>query len=165
MPAPRRERARFTIRRAAQGDTGGVLDCLRAAFAPYRDRYTAAAFRDTVLTPETLRERLATMSVFVAVSRAGAILGTIACVVVGEREGHLRGMAVRPRWQGRGLARALLEAAQTELRERSCTRISLDTTEPLARAVRFYRGQGFRASGTVRDYFGMPLLEYVKELA
>ena len=37
---------------------------------------------------------------------------------------------------------------------------SLDTTEPLERAMRFYERNGFRRSGVVRDFFGMPLIEY-----
>ena len=40
----------------------------------------------------------------------------------------------------------------------------LDTTEPLQRAVRFYLRHGFRASGRVTDFFGMPLFEYLKIL-
>ena len=47
----------------------------------------------------------------------------------------------------------------------AAARVSLDTTEPLRRAVRFYERHGFRPSGRVSDFFGMPLFEYVKELA
>jgi putative acetyltransferase len=73
-------------------------------------------------------------------------------------------MAVLPEWQGSGVARALLHAAETELRKNQCERVTLDTTEPLQRAVRFYEKHGFRPSGRVSDFFGMPLYEYVKLL-
>jgi GNAT superfamily N-acetyltransferase len=154
----------LSIRRATTDDADTILDCLRSAFEPYRDRYTPEAYRDTTLTPQTLRRRLETMSVFVAADPAGEITGTIACAPVGGGEGHLRGMAVRPAWHGRGVAGRLLEAAEAELRRLGCTRVTLDTTEPLARAVRFYERHGYRASGRTSDYFGMPLFERVKSL-
>ena len=145
-------------------DSEGISRCLGAAFGPYRASYTAGAFADTVLTPEKVRERIATKSVFVAVDEAGEVVGTIGCSVVGEREGHVRGMAVDPRFQGMGVADLLLGSVEKEMVERGCTRVSLDTTAPLERAVRFYERNRFRASGKVVDFFGMPLFEYVKVL-
>ena len=70
-------------------------------------------------------------------------------------------MAVRPSWQGKGVAGALLQAALDNLRSMACRRVTLDTTLPLARAVRFYEKNGFRKSGKVTDFFGMPLVEHV----
>jgi len=43
--------------------------------------------------------------------------------------------------------------------------VTLDTTRPLERAIRFYERCGYRATGVVRDFFGMPLFEYAKDLA
>src|SRR6516165_3042026 len=154
----------FFVRRATPEDAASLLECLRAAFEPYRELYTPAAFEDTVLTPNTVGERLATMAVFVAATASGEVVGTVACHLVGEGEGHLRGMAVRPSWQGRGVSEELLGAAEAELRRAGCGHVSLDTTRPLARAVRFYEAHGFRASGRVSDFFGMELFEYVKSL-
>jgi GNAT superfamily N-acetyltransferase len=104
------------------------------------------------------------MSLFVAVAEDGVVLGTIATSVVDQEEGHLRGMAVLPDWQGRGVAQRLLEAALAELRARGCTRVTLDTTEPLRRAVRFYEANGFAPTGRVAEFFGMLLYEYVTTL-
>ena len=140
------------IRRATANDADAVLGCLRAAFAPYEKDYTPAAYVDTV------QQRVETMTVFVA--DAGTIIGTIAC----NGEGHLRGMAVLPEHQGSGIAGMLLEAAENELRAKGCSEVTLDTTEPLQRAVRFYEKHGYRASGRVSNFFGMPLHEYVKPL-
>ena len=155
----------ITIRKAVEIDTPPILDCLRTAFEPYRKSYTPAAFVDTVLTPETIQQRLSTKCVFVALNETGDIIGTIACSVIGEIEGHVRGMAVVPEWQGRGVAERLLRAAEDKLAARNCSRIALDTTEPLQRAMRFYERQGYRRSGKITDFFGMPLHEYVKHLA
>ncbi|HEX7157639.1 MAG TPA: GNAT family N-acetyltransferase [Edaphobacter sp.] len=156
--------AQVSVRRAQVEDSEGISRCLGVAFGPYRASYTAGAFADTVLTPEKVQERIATMSVFVAVDEAGDVVGTVGCFVVGDGEGHVRGMAVVPRLQGRRVADLLLAAVEKDLMERGCTRVSLDTTAPLEPAVRFYERNGFRASGKVVDFFGMPLFEYVKVL-
>jgi ribosomal protein S18 acetylase RimI-like enzyme len=154
----------ISIRRAADNDAPEILACLQDAFAPYRDFYTPAAYLDTVLTLETLRERLASMQILVALVPSGQIVGTIACNLLSPAEGHIRGMAVHPASQGAGIAAQLLAHAEAELRKQNCTRITLDTTEPLQRAMRFYEKFGFRRSGKVTDFFGMPLFEYEKLL-
>ena len=151
------------IRKAQTADdAGAILDCLAAAFAPYRERYTPAAWLDTVLTPDSISRRLSEMCVFVAVAE-GRIAGTIGCQTDGA-EGHLRGMAVLPEYQGTGLASALLRCAEEELRKGGARRVTLDTTLPLTRAARFYVRHGYTASGRVRDFFGMQLFEYRKEM-
>jgi len=159
-----REQPEVSIRKAGIGDSRAILECLKEAFAVYRDRYTPDAFVDTVLTPETLGRRLATMCVFVAADDAGEIIGTVACNVINQEEGHIRGMAVRPAWHGRGVATLLLARVESELRDRKCSRITLDTTRPLQGAMLFYEKHGFNKSGKVADFFGMDLLEYVKIL-
>jgi ribosomal protein S18 acetylase RimI-like enzyme len=156
------------IRTAAAADASAVLHCLHTAFAPYREQYSPLAFADTVLTPETLLERMKTMSILVAVLDEITIVGTVACHVLEadttSKDGHIRGMAVLPSYHGNGVAELLLRTAESELRRAGCTRILLDTTAPLERAIRFYEKNGFRRSGIVRDFFGMPLYEYVKDL-
>ncbi|HTV64152.1 MAG TPA: GNAT family N-acetyltransferase [Bryocella sp.] len=154
----------FFIRKANAEDALAVLNCLAMAFAPYRARYSPGAWEDTVLTSDTLQQRMASMHVLVAVSPQEGIAGTIAFALMDDREGHLRGMAVLPAWQGRGVAEALLLAAESELASLRPLRVTLDTTQPLERAMRFYEKHGYRKSGKVVDFFGMPLYEYIKEL-
>jgi len=155
----------FTVRKATPADAAGILVCLAEAFAPYRDRYTQAGFEDTVLTRSTLDQRLRSMTVLIAEDAEGTVVGTVACGLMSPVEGHLRGMAVRSGWQGAGVARQLLGCAESELEARGCSRITLDTTIPLERAMRFYERNGYRRSGKVADFFGMPLIEYVKQVA
>lgn len=150
------------LRRATASHTDEVLECLRAAFSPFESSYTPAAYEDTVLTRESFLQRLKQMTVFVAVDGGGHIVGTIACSVADGAEGHLRGMAVRPEWQARGIADRLLQRAEAELFEQKCRRITLDTTEPLQRAMRFYERNGYRRTGKVLDFFRMRLIEYAK---
>ena len=132
----------FAIRPARVEDAAAIRQCLRAAFEAYRSQYTLQGYLDTVVTPETLLQRLTSMTVLVAVDVQDNVVGTIGGVVVSSSEGHLRGMAVRPHWHGRRIAQRLLEAIEKHLITKGCARISLDTTEPLQRAMRFYEDMG-----------------------
>ena len=156
---------KFVIRPARTEDAAAILQCLRAAFEPYRSQYTPQAWLDTVMTPDTLLYRLTSMTVLVAVSAEGNIVGTIGGAAVSSSEGHLRGMAVAPEEHGRGIAQRLLEAMEKHLTAKGSTRISLDTTEPLQRAMRFYEKNGYRRTGKITDFFGMPLIEYAKSFS
>ncbi len=160
MPAPE---TNIVIRHATAADADGILRCLAAAFEPYRSSYTSGAYLDTVLTPETIQQRLLSMRVFVAAA-GGQIAGTIASAMASAGEGHVRGMAVLPECLGRGIARELLRAAEADLAQQGCSRITLDTTEPLQRAMSFYEKNGYRRSGKTADFYGMPLHGYVKTL-
>jgi N-acetylglutamate synthase-like GNAT family acetyltransferase len=153
----------FSIRGATDADREGILECLRQAFEPYREHYTPLAFSDTVLSQETLPSRFAEMQVLVAVDDSGRVIGTIAYKHTYD-EGHIRGMAVRPELHGSRVAESLLHQVEQDLRALSCRSITLDTTRPLRRAIRFYERNGFRATGEVAEFFGMELLAYKKEL-
>jgi GNAT superfamily N-acetyltransferase len=153
----------FVIVRATLDDSEGILGCLRAAFEPYRAQYTPAAYDDTVLTADTVRQRIETMTVLVARNEAGLIIGTIGAAARGA-EGHIRGMAVAPAWQGGAVADQLLETIERELRAAGCSLVTLDTTAPLVRAIRFYERNAYARSGAVSDFFGMALYEYQKRL-
>ena len=148
------------VRPARARDETGILGCLRAAFGPFRGEYTPAAFADTVPPPDILRRRMAGGSVFVAEDEGGTIVGTVAASVPEPGEGHLRGMAVSPAWHGRRVAPRLLRRALDELRVAGCARVTLDTTDPLVRAQRFYEARGFARTGRVRDFFGMRIHEF-----
>jgi GNAT superfamily N-acetyltransferase len=159
MPTPD-----FEIRRAERADAAAIHRCLVAAFEPYRAEYTEGAFADTVPSPPGIEERLRVMALFVATAPDGAVVGTIACQDVGRGLGHLRGMAVLPGWQGRGVADALIEAAEAALLRLGCRRVNLHTTRPLARAHRFYARHGFQLTGDIEDFFVMEIIEHAKDL-
>ena len=150
------------IRAAEPEDAPGILQCLAEAFEPYRAQYTPGAFADTVLDEASLQRRMQRMHVLVAVS-VKEIAGTVAGSAE-HGEGHLRGMAVSPEWHGFGVAGALLTTIESWLQGRECRRVTLNTTLPLSTAIRFYEKNGYKKSGQVSDFFGMPLVEYVKEL-
>lgn len=157
--------AGISVRRAGEEDLAGVIACLEAAFESYHEAYTEEAFRDTVLSGADPARRFRDMTILVAVDGTGRIVGTVAHRMVGAGEGHLRGMAVAPELQGRGVAAMLLEAAEEALRSQGCLRVTLNTTEVLKRAREFYRRQGYGTTGIVRDFYGMPLIEHDKTLS
>ena len=152
------------IRQAADRDIPAVVRCLTAAFEEYRDRYTPQAFRDTVLTIQGAEQRMRAMTILVVDDYSANVVGTVAYQVMESGEGHVRGMAVDPLLHGKGIAARLLSRAEGELRKLGCSRVTLDTTQPLERAIRFYVREGYEPTGVVRDFFGMPLFEYVKTL-
>lgn len=152
------------IRIAEGTDAPAVASCLQGAFEPFRERYTPGAYGDTVPTVGELERRIREMTVLVAEDESGEAVGTIAYRVDDAGEGHLRGMAVLPAWQGTGVARKLLARAEEEMRTEGCRRVTLDTTEPLQRAMRFYERNGYRRTGVVSDFFGMALFAFDKRL-
>jgi predicted N-acetyltransferase YhbS len=154
----------FSIRKAALDDENQILQCLEEAFASYQGSYTPDGFADTVLTGETIRHRFGEMTVLVAIDQCDHVIGTIAYKVVANGEGHVRGMAVRPGWQGCGVGQRLLGHVESDLRKMHCKTITLDTTRPLRRAIRFYEKNGFRPTGEVSSFFGMDLFAYRKDI-
>src|SRR5260370_41510499 len=86
----------FVIRPAVADDAAAILQCLRAAFAPYRSQYTPQGYLDTVMTPDTLLQRLASMTVFVAADPRRNVLGPIGGPLVSSSWGRLQAIAALP---------------------------------------------------------------------
>ncbi|HXW67350.1 MAG TPA: GNAT family N-acetyltransferase [Thermoplasmata archaeon] len=159
-----REARRIRIRGARLSDVAPILACLRDAFAPYRRRYTAVAFSATVLDARRLARRLRVQHVLVATDTHSRILGTVSVRLSAASHARLRGMAVPRERQGTGVANRLLRAALRFAHRRGCHRVTLETTPPLRRAMRFYERQGFRRTGRYRNWGGMRLIEYAASL-
>lgn len=114
---------------------------------PNSDPALAESIERAIGWPRTLPEiarRFEVAQGFVARSPEGEAIGTttVACYEPGLA--WVGGMGVLPAWRGRGVARALLEAALAEARGRGATTIGLDATEagrPL------YERAGFQAVG------------------
>lgn len=106
----------------------------------------SGGFLDTLLTTETLQERLTKMNVFVALTSAKQVVGTVAGHALSSEKGHLRGMAVLPSMLGNGVSAQLLGQAEAELQLGGRCRVTWNTTEPLERAMRFYKKKRLRKS-------------------
>lgn len=78
-----------------------------------------------------------------AVAEAGArLIGA----VIWRREGsslYVSRLAVPPAWRGRGIARALLAAAEAEARRRNLPQLHLGTRLALEDNRKLFRGEGF----------------------
>jgi len=96
--------------------------------------------------------------------------GVLVAVVDGEVAGYVRvqratrfrssdhvlavnGVAVDPARQGRGIGRALVDAAIVEARRRGARRLTLRVFSPNERARRLYKSAGFVVEGVLRDEF------------
>jgi len=142
VPAP------VTFRPATAADLAAVVALLadddlgvereRADLAPYE-----AAFADIAADPRHL--------LLVGVDGAGVVaclqLTVLPCLTHGgRRRGQVEGVRVRADQRGRGVGRALLEAAVAWCRSQGCGVVQLTTDRRRPAALRFYEDLGFVAS-------------------
>ncbi len=86
----------------------------------------------------------------------GAIAGVIAgyCVAMsGVQEMHLLNLTISPPWQGRGHARALLDALVAQCRRDKSEALWLEVRPSNQRARSIYRRYGFAEIGLRRGYY------------
>jgi ribosomal protein S18 acetylase RimI-like enzyme len=153
---------KIEIRRAGMSDAAGIVNCLAAAFDEYRSLYSTAGYADTTLNSETVLRRLTETTVYVAVDEKGEVVGTVSWSRTTPGEGHLRGMAVQPEYQGSGAADHLIERVEADIRDSGCRFASLETMGFLKRSIRFYEKRGYRRTGQIKDFFGQPAHRFTK---
>jgi ribosomal protein S18 acetylase RimI-like enzyme len=97
-------------------------------------------------------------ALLVAVDEHGDVVGFTA---VHPPEGEMFLLFVHPAHAGRGVGRALLDAAHEELRAVGCREVFLYTHEENKRALAVYEAAGYRRDGSVResDFRGVHLRE------
>jgi [ribosomal protein S18]-alanine N-acetyltransferase len=125
-------------------DTAEVVEILREA------REAAAWSREAL--QETVS--LAGVAAFVS-ERNGAISG----IVVGREvvdEAEILNLAVKRGMRRQGEGGALVRRMLQRFFERQVSRVFLEVRESNARAITFYRGLGFQAVGTRKDYYRDP---------
>jgi len=155
----------YIIRRAKAEDARGIHKVILSAFKEYRQIYTVQGFADTVMSEEVAIERMKEMILYIAVNQEINIIGTIGWQKVSEKEGHIRGMAVLPKMQGKNSpASALLHTVENDAKLQGCTCLTLDTTASLKRAHYFYKKYGYIETGITDDFFGSTIFEYKKNL-
>ncbi len=82
--------------------------------------------------------------VLMALQRGEAV-GCCALIAMADGGFELAKMAVAPAWQGRGVGRALMDAAIERARAAGAPRLYLETNSALVPAIGLYRSLGFRA--------------------
>jgi ribosomal protein S18 acetylase RimI-like enzyme len=153
---------KIEIRRAAIGDATGTVNCLEAAFEKYRALYNTSGYVDTTLNSEAVIRRLMEMNIYVAVTEKGEVVGTVYWSRTKPEEGHLRGMAVKPEYQGSGVADSLIQRVETDIRDKGCLWVTLETMDFLRRSIHFYEKRGYCRTGQIKDFFGQPAHEFIK---
>jgi GNAT superfamily N-acetyltransferase len=73
---------------------------------------------------------------------------------------YLFQLFVRPAWWGTGLARTLHDAFVDEASARGYREARLHTPAGHARARRFYERRGWRSTGSIETWRGLPVAEY-----
>ena len=85
----------------------------------------------------------------------GRVVGTVMAGYDGHR-GWVNYLAVDPAWQGRGLGRALMDAAEERLAALGCAKVNLQVRDENAAARGFYEAIGYRLEPIVS--FGKRLI-------
>lgn len=134
--------APVTVRRAERRD----LDALVALEEGFPGDRMSRASLSRMLGRETA-------DVWVA-EQAGAVVGdAIVLYRRGFESARLYSMVVHPSRRGRGVARALLAAAEEGARERGCIVMRLEVREDNAPAIALYQGAGYETAGRTADYY------------
>jgi ribosomal protein S18 acetylase RimI-like enzyme len=150
-----------SIRRAIPGDAqkiGAVFD------AAVRESWTylGELARKPMFPPEewdkVVMEHAAPNILLVAVDESSDVIGFTA---VHPPDGEMYLLFVHPEHSGRGVGRALLEAAHDALRAAGSREAFLYTHEQNERALAVYEAAGYRCDGSVResDFRGVHLRE------
>lgn len=79
-----------------------------------------------------------------------------ALIRVAADEAELLSIAVDPKWRGKRLGRALLEAVFADLMMSPVRRMFLEVDEQNVAAIRLYRRLGFADVGTRKGYYPRP---------
>lgn len=136
------------IREAREPDIARILELYREAGIEAQPGFT----------PQEAREQLAlflsypSFRVFVAEVR-GEVVGTYELLIMdnlakrGKRSGVVEDVAVAPRWQGRGIGRAMMQHAQDECRRAGCYKLVLSSGLKRTGAHDFYEAMGFEKHG------------------
>ena len=155
----------FLVRKATHEDAKSIHRVLLAAFKEFHKYYSREGFNDTVLSEKAVLVRMNEMTIYVAVDDNNNIIGTNGWQKISNEEGHIRGMAVHPKWQGKNSpAATLLKAVENDAISNECIFLTLDTTEVLKRAGNFYKKHGFKFTGKTGDFFGSKIYQYIKYL-
>jgi ribosomal protein S18 acetylase RimI-like enzyme len=110
------------------------------------------------VTPSPRRDGpIATDGILVA-DEGGEVVGYVALgrptrLESNQHVADIRGLAVAPEHQGRGLGRALVEAALAAARERGARKVTLRVLGPNTSARALYESCGFVVEGILRDEF------------
>jgi ribosomal protein S18 acetylase RimI-like enzyme len=130
----------LTIRPYAEADEADVVQLWRTVF-PDNPPWNVPA--------EDIRRKLAVQrDLFLVGQYQGQVVATVLAGYDGHR-GWLHLVAVDPRFQRRGFARALLAEAERRLGELGCPKVNLQVRSSNEQVVAFYRRLGYAVEDRV----------------
>ncbi len=135
-------RHRITVERT-DPETPEARHCLDAYYAELARRFEAGFDVSTSLDPEAESLRPPLGSFLVALSD-GLPLGCVALKGNGSDTGEIKRLWIAPAARGLGLARRLMDEAETEARMLGHKSLRLDTNRALTEAIALYRHLGWR---------------------
>ena len=138
----------ITIREATERDLSDILLAYSAAGITEGAEFTLEEARE-----HFGRFRLYPHYRFFVAEVEGGFAGSYALVILdnlakrGARAGVVEDVAVLPRYQGKGVGRAMMEHALAECRAAECYKMTLSSGLPREGAHRFYDSLGFERHG------------------
>lgn len=119
---------------------------------------------DTAALAESLAN--ARHLILVAVDADGALIGCVEIADRGDGLAYLGLLSVAPAGQGRGLAKRLIERAETEAQGRfSAERMEMTVIRQRPELIAYYERRGYRLTGETRPFpygderFGLPTID------
>lgn len=147
---------RFRVRPARAADLDALIDLEQRVFAT--DRLSRASLRRLLSSPSA--------AVIVAEVGARVIGAAVVLFRARARVARLYSIAVAPPMNGKGVAGALLTAAERAAVRRKCRSMRLEVHETNAAAISRYRKSGYRQFGCHAAYYedGGDALRFEKPL-
>ena len=134
-----------------------IHEVLKLAFSPFKTHYSQLAFKATVLTSTEIIQRMEEGPVWVATD-GEHVVGT-ASVVVEQIGIYIRGMAIIPTQQGKGLAKLLMDTIIDFIISKRLNYTYLYTGSWLISAISLYKKYGFVLCAEKVNYEGTELLK------
>ena len=135
--------AAFRIRRAAPADLDALVELEQASFD--KDRLSRRQYRHHL--------RSATASVLAAVDDSRLLGSAVIFFRRRSSAARLYSIAVAAGMRGRGIAAALLEAAEQAARTRGSNCLRLEVRQDNPDAIRLYERRGYRRFATCRGFY------------
>jgi ribosomal-protein-alanine N-acetyltransferase len=138
---PRRSNAR--IRRSRPADIDALYDLESRVFVT--DLMSRRGLRRLLTSPS---------AVILVAEAAGTVAGSVVVLFrANSAIARLYSVAVAPNFSGRGIASALIAAAEKAARRRGCNCVRLEVHERNRAAIRVYRKAGFHQFGRHHRYY------------
>ena len=113
--------------------------------AQFPEPWTATMLGDEIANTETRR--------YTVVTDGAVIVGYLGLMYVMDDEMHINTIGTLPDYEGRGIARALLDDGWADARRRGVQRATLEVAVSNTRAQRLYQHYGFAPVGIRKNYY------------